>query len=83
MKSRPWIPHQSLVARAATRAASSTPILPVSLVIPVRNEARNIAWVLEQIADDVSEVILVDGNSTDATLIHPPSQLPPRRTSRR
>ena len=33
------------------------------------NEARNIAWVLEQIADDVSEVILVDGNSTDATLI--------------
>jgi len=39
------------------------------LVIPVRNEARNIAWVLEQIADDVSEIILVDGNSTDATLI--------------
>jgi glycosyltransferase involved in cell wall biosynthesis len=26
-------------------------------------------WVLEQIADDVSEVILVDGNSTDATLL--------------
>jgi glycosyltransferase involved in cell wall biosynthesis len=38
-------------------------------VIPVKNEARNIAWVLEQIADDVDEVILVDGNSTDATLI--------------
>ena len=41
----------------------------VSLVIPVRNEARNIAWVLEQIADDVNEIILVDGNSTDATVI--------------
>ncbi|BBY94143.1 hypothetical protein MGALJ_38120 [Mycobacterium gallinarum] len=41
----------------------------VSLVIPVRNEARNIAWVLEQIADDVHEIILVDGESTDATLI--------------
>jgi glycosyltransferase involved in cell wall biosynthesis len=41
----------------------------VSLVIPVRNEARNIAWVLEQIADDVNEIILVDGESTDATLI--------------
>jgi len=41
----------------------------VSLVLPVKNEARNIAWVLEQIADDVSEVILVDGNSSDATLI--------------
>ncbi|MDX1892466.1 glycosyltransferase family 2 protein [Mycolicibacterium sp. 050158] len=41
----------------------------VSLVIPVRNEARNIAWVLEQVTDDVDEIILVDGNSTDATLI--------------
>jgi glycosyltransferase involved in cell wall biosynthesis len=39
------------------------------LVIPVRNEARNIARVLEQIADEVDEIILVDGNSTDATLI--------------
>ncbi|BBY86474.1 glycosyl transferase [Mycolicibacterium tokaiense] len=44
------------------------PELKVSLVIPVRNEARNIAWVLEQIVDDVHEIILVDGESTDATL---------------
>ena len=51
------------------RAAISTPVPTVSLVIPVRNEARNIAWVLEQIADDVDEIILVDGDSTDATLI--------------
>lgn len=43
--------------------------MTVSLVIPVRNEARNIAWVLEQIADDIDEIILVDGNSTDATVI--------------
>jgi glycosyltransferase involved in cell wall biosynthesis len=41
----------------------------VSLVIPARNEARNIAWVLEQVADDVNEIILVDGDSTDVTLI--------------
>jgi glycosyltransferase involved in cell wall biosynthesis len=41
----------------------------VSLVIPVRNEARNISWVLEQVADDVDEILLVDGNSTDVTLI--------------
>jgi glycosyltransferase involved in cell wall biosynthesis len=54
--------------RKRSRAASTKP-LTVSLVIPVKNEARNIAWVLEQIADDVGEVILVDGNSTDATLI--------------
>ncbi|OBF40859.1 glycosyl transferase [Mycobacterium sp. ACS1612] len=39
------------------------------MVIPVKNEARNIGWVLEQVADEVNEVILVDGNSTDATLI--------------
>ncbi|HTQ22736.1 MAG TPA: glycosyltransferase family 2 protein [Mycobacterium sp.] len=41
----------------------------VSLVIPVRNEARNIGWVLEQVADDVDEIILVDGDSTDVTLV--------------
>ena len=45
------------------------PAPTVSLVIPVSNEARNIAWVLEQIADEVDEIILVDGDSTDATLI--------------
>lgn len=43
--------------------------LRVSLIIPARNEARNIAWVLEQIPDSVTEVILVDGASTDVTLI--------------
>src|SRR5215813_9396005 len=41
----------------------------VSLVIPAKNEARNLPWVLEQIPDSVSEVILVDGESTDATLM--------------
>jgi glycosyltransferase involved in cell wall biosynthesis len=51
--------------RASLPAVTTT----VSLVIPVRNEARNIVWVLEQIADDVDEIILVDGDSTDATLI--------------
>jgi glycosyltransferase involved in cell wall biosynthesis len=53
--------------RARETLPQQTPT--VSLVIPVRNEARNIAWVLEQIADDVDEIVLVDGNSTDATLI--------------
>ena len=50
-------------------STSAKPKLSVSLVIPVKNEARNIAWVLGQITDDVDEVIIVDGNSTDATLI--------------
>lgn len=39
----------------------------VSLVIPVKNEAENIAWVLERVEDNVTEIILVDA-STDATL---------------
>lgn len=41
----------------------------VSLVIPARNEAANIAGVLEQIPPSVDEVVLVDGQSSDATLI--------------
>src|SRR4051812_4658869 len=54
--------------RKRSRATAAKPVT-VSLVIPVKNEARNIGWVLEQVADEVDEVILVDGNSTDATLI--------------
>ena len=53
---------------SARPARIASPALTVSLVIPARNEARNIAWVLEQIPDTVTEVILVDGNSTDVTL---------------
>lgn len=41
----------------------------VSLVVPARNEARNIPWVFEQIPVCVDEVILVDGDSSDATVL--------------
>ena len=41
----------------------------VSLIIPAKNEAANIAWVLAQVPGCVDEIILVDGNSTDATLV--------------
>ena len=61
-------PAESLPVRAEA-GAESTGRPSVSLVIPVRNEARNVASVLEQIADDVDETILVDGNSTDVTVI--------------
>jgi glycosyltransferase involved in cell wall biosynthesis len=63
----PPVVHKPRNRRARTPVPRQNPT--VSLVIPVRNEARNIAWVLEQIADDVDEIVLVDGNSTDATLI--------------
>jgi glycosyltransferase involved in cell wall biosynthesis len=40
----------------------------VSLVIPAKDEARNVAWVLRRLPPDVDEVILVDGYSTDDTV---------------
>jgi glycosyltransferase involved in cell wall biosynthesis len=39
----------------------------VSVIIPTLNEARNLPHVLPFIPDDVHEVILVDGRSTDDT----------------
>jgi len=40
----------------------------VTVVIPAKNEAGNIAWVLEQLPPLVDEVVLVDGHSTDGTV---------------
>ena len=41
--------------------------LTVSLVIPALNEARNLPHVLERLPDCLTEVILVDGRSSDIT----------------
>jgi glycosyltransferase involved in cell wall biosynthesis len=40
----------------------------ISVVIPAKNEAANIGWVLERMPSYVDEVIVVDGLSTDGTL---------------
>jgi glycosyltransferase involved in cell wall biosynthesis len=40
----------------------------ISVVIPARNEAQNLYYILPRIPPFVSEVILVDGHSTDDTL---------------
>lgn len=40
----------------------------VSVVIPAKNEARNLPYVLTKIPAWVGETILVDGNSTDGTI---------------
>ena len=71
-------PAPTPAAHPARRATDTHPMrraedrLPprasVSLVVPARNEARNIPWVFEQIPDCVDEVILVDGDSSDATV---------------
>lgn len=40
--------------------------LSVSVVVPARNEARNLPWVLARLPDQY-EVVLVDGHSSDGT----------------
>jgi glycosyltransferase involved in cell wall biosynthesis len=40
----------------------------ISVVIPARNEASNLPYVLPHIPSTISEVILVDGHSTDGTV---------------
>src|SRR5665213_478885 len=40
----------------------------VSVVIPAKNEARNLPHVLDNLPEGLFEVILVDGNSTDDTV---------------
>ncbi len=65
----------TLDSQSVDTSLAISPIVPVeklttrvSLVVPARNEARNIATVLTGIPDCVDEVILVDGNSSDATV---------------
>lgn len=41
---------------------------PVSVVIPAMNEAENLPYVFKTLPAWVHEVVLVDGNSTDATV---------------
>ncbi len=40
----------------------------VSVIVPARNEAENLRYVLPDIPSDIHEVILVDGHSSDATI---------------
>ncbi len=42
--------------------------MTVSVVIPTKNEARNIGWVLERMPSYVDELMIVDGLSTDRTV---------------
>jgi len=51
----------------------------VSLIVPARNEAANVGWVLARIPECVDEVILVDGDSTDSTLEMARASLPSLR----
>lgn len=54
---------------AAASAVDRQHTSKVSLIIPTKNEASNVAWVLEQIPPCVHEIVIVDGHSSDATLV--------------
>jgi glycosyltransferase involved in cell wall biosynthesis len=43
-------------------------LVSVSVVLPVRNEARNLPWVFDRMPRGVDEVVLVDGSSSDETV---------------
>ena len=58
--------HQHVAA--ATCVVDAEPYPRISVVIPARNEAQNLQCVLPWLPSIVSEVILVDGNSTDDTI---------------
>jgi glycosyltransferase involved in cell wall biosynthesis len=58
---------QNYSASHRTRAAAHAPPPRLSIVVPARNEARNLEVVLPELPD-VHEVILVDGHSVDDTV---------------
>jgi hypothetical protein len=69
----PSAPHADRPAHPSRPHAqrSRTPIPTVSVVVPTRNEARNLEIVLPAIAavrPTVHEIIVVDGDSTDGTV---------------
>jgi glycosyltransferase involved in cell wall biosynthesis len=64
------LPDQARPDRTWPVAArdGSTIAVSVSVVVPARNEALNLPYVLSQLPSMVSEVVLVDGRSTDETV---------------
>jgi glycosyltransferase involved in cell wall biosynthesis len=62
--------HHGHVSHVLSRhpADPAVTIGTVSVVVPALNEQHNIGWVLERMPQDINEVILVDGRSTDRTV---------------
>jgi glycosyltransferase involved in cell wall biosynthesis len=58
---------QELAESVSTPAARPVVALPVSAIVAVRNEARNLQRCLESLRD-IGEVYVVDSQSTDATV---------------
>jgi glycosyltransferase involved in cell wall biosynthesis len=58
---------QKLEESKSLGSQPSVAVLPVSVIVPVRNEARNLPFCLESLGN-VGEVYVVDSQSTDATV---------------
>jgi len=80
-RGRMWGSYAMQRAGAISEVASTDPITPyesfdvtaarprrVSVIIPTKNEARNIGWVLDRLPSIVDEVVLIDANSIDGTV---------------
>jgi Glycosyl transferase family 2 len=68
----PLIEVEELAARDAVPYAGpdrrNSRKTKVSVVVPAMNEGKNIGHVLAQLPEDLHEVILIDGNSSDDTI---------------
>jgi len=58
---------QKLAESVSVPVASSSTAIPVSVIVAVRNEARNLPHCLESLRE-IGEVYVVDSQSTDATV---------------
>jgi glycosyltransferase involved in cell wall biosynthesis len=61
------MPMQELEESNSVANRASSAVLPVSVIVPVRNEARNLPACLESLRE-VGEVYVVDSQSTDTTV---------------
>ena len=60
--------HAKLDHDGTAAAATANGAPRVSVVIPTLNEAKNLPHVFASLPDDIYEIVLVDGNSTDDTV---------------
>ncbi|HEX3731816.1 MAG TPA: glycosyltransferase family 2 protein, partial [Mycobacteriales bacterium] len=70
-------PRAASVFRMIENGLSVAPT--VSIVVPAKNEARNLAHVFASIPSWVDEVVLVDGHSVDDTVAEAQRLLPDAR----
>lgn len=60
------IPDRSPINAGASPHGAGTQTLPISVIIPVRNDARNLVTCLQSV-QDCAEVLVIDSQSTDGT----------------